>query len=524
MSWVKELWWIALLGLVVQGFWAARLQHPSYFDAYYYTTNGQRLAAGLGFTEEIIWQYLDEPQGLPAPSHTYWMPLPSLVAAAGYALGGSFRAAQAPFWLMAGLLPLLGYAISWQLYKDRGLARAAALFTMAGGYYVAYWGQPTTFAPFAWAGGGCLLALALACDGGERNARKVWRWWLVAGVCAGLAHLTRADGLLIAGVAGLMWLSQAWEAWQTGRGVPWKAAAVLGTGYLVVMAPWFYHMWLVTGAPLSTVGTQTIFLTDYDDLFAYGRHFDWAQYVAWGWGNILRSKAAAVWLALQTYVAVIGLTVFSFFAVVAWMQGRREGRGRFLQAATWYAVILFVSMSLIFTFPGQRGSLLHSSTALWPWAMALTPAGIAAAVAWIAARRRRWRVKTATRFFMVALLVIAYLVTVVVAVDQPLRRDHVALIGALQEIVPPDAVVMASDPPGLHYHTGLRAVVTPNEPLPVLLEAAEQFGATYLLMDPGHPKPLSELYERDQLMSVTLVRELDEGIRLYRLPPAGDDG
>ena len=130
-AWVRELWWIVLLGLVVQGFWAARLQHPAYFDAYYYTMNGQRLAAGQGFTEEIIWQYLDQPQGLPTPSHTYWMPLASLIAAAGYALGGSFRAAQAPFWLMAGLLPLLAYAISWQLYGQRWQARLAALHSKA---------------------------------------------------------------------------------------------------------------------------------------------------------------------------------------------------------------------------------------------------------------------------------------------------------------------------------------------------------------------------------------------------------
>ena len=113
----RDLLWIALLGLCVQAFWAWRLQHPSYFDAYYYTTNAQRLAEGHGFTEEIIWQYLDDPQGLPTPSFTYWMPLPALLGAAGYTLTGTFRGAQLPFWLLAGLLPWLGYAISWRLTR-----------------------------------------------------------------------------------------------------------------------------------------------------------------------------------------------------------------------------------------------------------------------------------------------------------------------------------------------------------------------------------------------------------------------
>ena len=61
----KRDWlWLAVLGLLVQAFWAARLAHPSYFDAYYYTIGGQQLATGQGFTEPVIWQYLDDPAGL----------------------------------------------------------------------------------------------------------------------------------------------------------------------------------------------------------------------------------------------------------------------------------------------------------------------------------------------------------------------------------------------------------------------------------------------------------------------------
>ena len=52
---------------------------------------GQRLADGFGFTEEVIWQYLDNPGQLPVPSHSYWMPLPSIMAAGGYLISDSFR-------------------------------------------------------------------------------------------------------------------------------------------------------------------------------------------------------------------------------------------------------------------------------------------------------------------------------------------------------------------------------------------------------------------------------------------------
>jgi hypothetical protein len=64
----RDLWFIALAGLTVQAFWMLRLEHPTYFDAYYYTINAQRLAAGHDFTEMVIWHYLDDPAGLNHPA------------------------------------------------------------------------------------------------------------------------------------------------------------------------------------------------------------------------------------------------------------------------------------------------------------------------------------------------------------------------------------------------------------------------------------------------------------------------
>lgn len=122
-----DLIWLLLAGLLFQGFWLLLLPTPAYMDAYYYTTNGQRLAEGHGWTEMVVWQYLDNPAGVPTPSHTYWMPLPSLFAAAGYTLTSSFRGAQLPFWLMTSLLPLLSYLISHKLGGERWQNIAATL-------------------------------------------------------------------------------------------------------------------------------------------------------------------------------------------------------------------------------------------------------------------------------------------------------------------------------------------------------------------------------------------------------------
>jgi hypothetical protein len=296
----------------------------------------------------------------------------------------------------------------------------------------------------------------------------------------------------------------------------------LVAGYLFVTAPWFWHSWRVTGQPLTTAGTSTIFLTTYNDVFAYGRALDLEQYLAWGWENIIISKVQGLWLGLQSYIAVTGLTAFSFFVVVGWFSARRRPTiARFLRPLTLYAVLLLLVMSLVFTFPGQRGSLFHSSAALWPWSMALIPVGIERTVDWIARRRSTWRPRQAKRIFSVLFVVMAYLLTFAVAANDLEVETAAAVYQQVAATVPGNAVLMTSDPPGVYYHTGLPAVVAPNEPPAVMLEAADRYGANYLLLDQGHPPPLSALYEGQVTHPrVRLARDFGEGYRLYQLLPA----
>ncbi len=502
--WKRDWLWIVLLGLAVQALWAVRLTHPSYMDAYYYTTAARELAAGRGLTTQVIWQYLDDPAGLPAPSHTYWMPLPSLLAAAGYLLSDSFRAAQAPFWLLAGLLPWLSFVIAGALGAKRWEAWAAALFTAWGGYYAAYLSQPTTFAPYAWAGGLGLLVLGRATAGGRD------RLWLAAGLLAGLAHLTRADGLLFLLVGLWLWLL-------AGPRRSWRQPAWLVAGYLLMMGPWLARNLVVLGRPLPTAGTQTIFLTQYDDLFAYGRQFNLAGYVAWGAGNIVRSKLEALWLALQTFLAVSGLVFLAPFILLAWIGwGRRPG-WPLLRPLTWASLGLLALLALVFTFPSGRGSVLHASAALWTWMMALAAVGIGRAVDWAAARRTHWRPARAGPVFAGMFVVVALVISLITSGAHPLRDDEARILEEFAAALPPGSIVMLPDAPMYFYHTGNPAINVPNEPPAVLLEVARRYGAGYLVLDSGYPHPLAGVYEDTAPdPAIRLLRE-EAGIKLYVL-------
>src|SRR5512139_2103738 len=171
------------LALLVRVLAALLQTQPDYMDAAYYLVGGQRLVQGFGFSDPYVWNYLDRPAALPHPSHLYWMPLPSILVAIGQSIFGvDYRAAQIPFVLLSAALPVLAYLIAQRVSGARRHAWLAALLTIFSPFYAPYWGVPESFAPFAVFGA---LALYWAC------AETKWKG-LAAGLCAGLAHLSRA--------------------------------------------------------------------------------------------------------------------------------------------------------------------------------------------------------------------------------------------------------------------------------------------------------------------------------------------
>jgi hypothetical protein len=536
---------IALIGLAVQGFWVWQVTEPTYMDSYYYTTNGQRLATGNGFTELVIWQYLDSPDSLPVPSHTYWMPLPSMIAAAGYTIWDDFRGAQIFFWLLGGLLPLLTYAICFLLRGERWQNWVASLFTAAGGYYAAFLGQPTTFAPFAWAGATSLLFTGLAIttrisrniDPGsiQKSITRQKLWLFLAGIAAGIAHLARADGLLLLIIAILIWLFHE-RMGRDEHGYPSsddndrdsesennKLRLSLGTllilaGYLVIMGMWLFRNWRVTGFPLPAGGTQSLFLTTYDDLFAYGRDLDFNSFIEWGWANIFMSRIQGLSISLQTYLAVVGLIFLMPFSIIGFVKSYRNNYHRsLLRSVLWYAISLLLIMSLLYTFPGTRGSLFHSSVALWPWSMALAALGIGTSIDWVSKRLSHWQPEKAKLRFSTMFVVIAFLLSIVISWPRSHVREDSDLFREIAGDLPDDAVVMAGNAPAIFYHTGRAAINVPNEPPSILVEVAERYGARYLILDENYPQPLADLYHgNEEYPAIKLIKSF-ESIKLYQL-------
>lgn len=504
-------------------------QRPGYMDAAYSYDIALNLVQGQGLVEPFLWNYLDDPAGLPHPSHLYWMPLPTLLAWLGLAvLGPSYRAAQMVFALTSALLPLVSYGVALQITGERRRAWLAGLLTIFSGFYVLYWGHTDNFTPFALAGSLSLVAAWRASQ--AREPEGVWRrfvWGLAAGALVGLAHLSRADGPLLLVAVGLVWVKSVIPNTCTARsywGLEIVHILLVMCGYVGIMMPWFVRNWVVSGAPLSTTGAQTMWLTTYDDLFSYGRELSLQSYLAWGWGNILRSKLDALWLNAQTVLAVFCMVFLFPLVLVGWWRLRRHPLYRL---ATWYAALLLLAMTFVFTFPGPRGGLFHSGGALLPFVFTAAAVGLDASVDWVAARRRAWDARLARGVFGVGLVGLALLVSGFVHYQGALvgtrwrgETPYTRLVAWLEAQGALGEVVMVGDPPGYWYHGGGPSIVVPNEPVKTVLAVADRYGAHYLVLDCNHPRPLASLYEGEETHPrLHLVGSLPGDVQVYLIQP-----
>ena len=493
----RDLLTMVVLSLIVRLVVAGFVTRPGYMDPSYYTATAVSLAQGEGLNEPFIWNYLDDPAEVSHPGFLYWMPLPSFVAMPFAALfPGSFFALQVPFAFLSALLPLVAYGIARRVTEKRWLAWSAGLMALFSGYFFSYWTLPETFAPYALFGS---LALWLAGSWGQESEGKApgWLVGLAVGLLVGLAHLTRADGILLLPVVVVVPLflpgsRNANHVLRVTHYVPrfmFYHCLPIVLGYLLVMAPWIARNLVAAGSPLSPGGTKTLWLTNYDDLFCYGCDLTLQSYLAWGWDNILSSKLSALGVNAQRFLAENCL-VFAFpFAGIGFYRLRR--RIPFANALV-YLAIIYMAHSVAFAYPGARGGFFHASSAVLPFLFVAAIEGLEAAVRWVG-KRRRWNVRQATTVFAVAAVVSAAGLSIYVAgqlLPRWQRVDRVyEEIGQWMERqgVDDDAVVMVNNPPAFWYYTHHPSVVVPSGDVDALLAVADRYDVDYVVLDLNRP-------------------------------------
>ncbi len=492
---------LALVVLLLRLATALPLERAGYMDASYTQHVGANLAQGRGFTQAVVWNYLEGQTTLPGPSNLYWLPLPSALAGMAMTLFGvSYRAAQLPFILLSLVPPLLAFYLARRLFARDDYAWMAGLLTAFSGFYTIYWVSPDNFTPFAVAADFALLCIAVGI------LKKRARYFLAAGICAGAAQLARADAalLLAVGLLALLWRRRATD----GKFLTYAALALLG-GFALTLAPWLARNYFVVGAPLAPGSARTLWLLNYDEFFSYDvARLTLERYLAWGWGNILASKFNALWFILLVLLFGVWQIFLAPFAFVGFWKTRARIE---LQVAALYLALLTLTMAFAFTFPATHGSMLHSAAALVAYGAVVVPPGLDAAVAWVGRRRKNWNVPQAQKFFRwsavgLAIFFSAFLYAQGVwlapgaGATTPLwnQRDieYAAIDAALAARgVPKTTPVITVDPPSFVNDTGRRSIYLPTESVDAIFDAARQFGARYLVLQYDKPLTLRELYD-----------------------------
>ncbi|MBI5350350.1 MAG: glycosyltransferase family 39 protein [Chloroflexi bacterium] len=496
---MKRFFLLFALSLIFNLLIASFLHAPNYLDDAYYYGGALRLAQGQGFTEPYVWNYLDSPTSLPRPSYLYWMPLTSIIAALPMMIfGQNFFIARLPFIIIASLLPLITYHVSLITANSPRHALASSLITLFSGFYPIFFATTDSFALYAFIVSLTFIALYRGIESNQK------RWCFFAGIGVGLAHLTRADGLLLLIVVLIVAIFPNQKITPS----PLHLFTFSLLGYFLITTPWLIRNLTLTGSPFGASGMATLWLVEYNDLFNYPTNISFARYLNAGIVTILRGKLDALLINTQTIIAVQCLIFLAPLVTIGLWKLRTHALYRIVIL---YAGLLYAAMTFAFSFVGARGGLFHSGAALLPFYIPASLVGLDIVIDWIAARRSTSNGDQAKKFFSIAMTGFAALLTLIVISTRAREwnsvYDHYQ---KLQTLTPADAVVISNNPPLVWVAANRSGAMIPNGDESMLLKVAEQFKARYVLMDKNHVAQLDSLYKEGKGESLKLVSEWSE--------------
>jgi hypothetical protein len=512
---------LGIFGLLIPLAVAKFQPSPGYMDADYYYAGGARLAGGHGFSEMILWNYLDDPAGLPHASHAYWMPLASIIAAVGMGLTRTidFSSARLGFLLLAAAIPPLTALLGYTITNRRDFALAAGFLAVFSGYYLPYYSTTDTFGIYMVLGIAFFLLLGLGITR-QDNRNRIFIF-IGLGAIAGLAHLSRADGLIWLAIASLAGFLLAGPS--NRRRV--LSVLMVFLGYFLVMAPWFIRNNSEFGTFLSPGGNHALWLASYDQTFSYpAGKLTCDSWLASGWVAILTNRLDALKWNLQTAWAVQGTIFLLPFIVLGIWIYRRDFR-IIIGVISW--LVTFVLMTIVFPFAGSRGGFLHSGAALQPLWWVLVPAGLERFIVWIEIKRN-WRKGEAFKVFMVGAITICALMSYVIFHNRIIsspgwgsESERYRLVETFINSLPEsnNHAVLVGNPPGYFNGSNRPAIAIPNEPIDIVVEVAKRYGAVYLILEnDGTPSPLKPVFENpgDYLM-LQYLGDID-GARIFFIP------
>jgi hypothetical protein len=516
----RDFLFIYLTALVVITTAGLLQRSAGYMDAEYYASVGSGIRTGDGFNQNFLWNYLDDPTGIPHPSNTYWMPLASILSTITVTF--SLIGHKTTLWvlniLFSSLIPVFTALITFGFTKRRGDAWFTGLLAIFSGFYLLYYAIPETFAASMVFGSFLIILLTVNGDAESLKINPFFRWGLI-GIIAGLLHMTRAEGFLwIAIAAGyLIFLTIKNKEFKKG----FKSAGFLLMGYLVFSGGWYLRNIYYWHQLFPLGSSRTLWLINYDQTFTFpANQLTFQNWLNQGFPTIVTSRLDALWMNLKSMLGVQGGILLLPFIIAGWWIKKNDPR---MVIAVLYYGLVFILMTLVFPFAGSRGGFIHSAAGVQPFFWAMVPIGLDRFLGW-GERKRGWSSDEARRVFQIGLVLIMVLLTSVIFYQRVLETQNGISAWQVEEnhyfsiheelvakkILKPDSVVMVKNPPGWYFVTGLPAVVIPDADESTVRNISKRFNADILILEKDHVNGLNSLYDTS-LSKIGFVKIMEIG-------------
>ncbi len=513
----RKLWLAGIISLAILGLalylrvrLARSAQFPGHGDYAFYYTVAYNIASGRWLQVDYIWHYLNGLPPLPHYSSDFWMPLTSILTSlpmlvlgkslfvallppifAGlaltiptFALGKAYSGSSACALIAAGLILFLPVVFKYSLLTDSAIFytffAASSLFLMVKGQQ-----KPRLFLP--------------------------------AAALVGLAHLTRQDGILLFATLGVV-IALSPLAWKTKLVYLSLAAGV----YLLVLSPLLVTNLREFSALFPPGSSKSMFLTTYEDFYAYGKELSLSHYLTQGLNVILKFKLDTAIYNLGVIIASLGwpLTLLALAGILTPVVVPAQRKSWRL------ALPPVVGLAAVFSFYTLIATYSSYGTGFRRSLMAFTPFAAVVAVDFVY-RHVRWKPLAAAGFAALAMLFCAeaYQSTRALLIEHaklgqelaPLRE--ILLEDAAERGLPSDEIVlMARDVWEVYETCRVKVVEIPNNDLDTILSVAEHYRANYVLL-PARREALDPLCDGNLSDShFTLVAQLpDSDLKVFRI-------
>jgi 4-amino-4-deoxy-L-arabinose transferase-like glycosyltransferase len=479
---------------------ASGFPDPAYPDSFYYVDVARQLAAGNGFSVDFIWIFPEVGGAIPAnpvlpiPSNAHWMPLASLVQVPFIWLMGETALASAlPFAIAGAFAAPIAYLIGREANAPGYVSLGAGVLTAFPAMSFVYMAQPDNFSLYQPLVAGSLLLAARGLKGHRGS-------FLLAGLLAGLATLSRNDGVLVMAALGLAYL---WDGWRTVRGsgdeprrparIPLKTALGAVVLFAMVVAPWYVRQVMTFGTlSPSTASGKVLFIRDIGEWNSISIPATLDHLLGMGLGPLLLTRVGGLVAALFIFSVLVGvLVLIPFLLIGAWRRRREATFGPYFA----YAVLLFAFSALVSAVHVPGGTFIHSAVALAPAAYVLALLGIVEGAAWVARRRERWNGETGARVFVTGAVAFGVVTavwgaaTVHAGWDEKRQRFlQIAEYLTFAEANPDDRV-MSIDASGTKYWTGHGGTVLVNDPIETVEAVARAYDIRWLVVERADTVP-----------------------------------